>query len=334
MAGTELEARRPPIPAQAEAKPGAAGSDNANTEARIAAQGFGIYDAMLIGMVVVWAANPAAIKWALKYMEPLSFNALRFVLASLVPVGILLAAREGFGWHRGDGLKLFLLGLLGHGLYQSVFILAISLTLAGNVALILSINPAFIALFAALLGFERIRGYAWAGLGLTLAGVGLVVLGSGQKLELGSQLLGDVLMVAVTMVWALYTVFSQRLLARYSAVKLNALTMPIGAAALLLVASPSLNAAAPKMLTLPPLFWLVLAASGLLAVSAAYIIWNKGLQKLGATRTAVYSNLVPVLAAAISFFVLGEPLGWGFWAGMVLVLAGVSLTRFGGRLRA
>jgi drug/metabolite transporter (DMT)-like permease len=159
-----------------------------------------------------------------------------------------------------------------------------------------------------------------------------VVLGSGKPFEFGSQLLGDVLMVVVTMTWALYTVFSQRLLRRYPPVKLNALTMPIGTAALLIVAGPSLAATAPTLPGLPPLFWVVLAGSGLLAVSASYIIWYKGLQKLGATRTAVYSNLVPVLAAIISFLVLGEPLGWQFWTGMALVLAGVSLTRFGGRL--
>jgi drug/metabolite transporter (DMT)-like permease len=326
MAEAELEGREVITGAQ---KRGAAGAERERGETE--AQGFGIYDVMLIGVVVSWAANPAAIKWALEYMEPLVFNALRFLLASLVPVGIVLARREGFGWRRGDGPKLLALGLFGHGLYQSVFIVALNLTLAGNAALILSVNPAFIALFGALLGYESIRGHVWAGLGLTLAGVGLVVLGSGQELALGSQLLGDVLIVAVTMVWALYSVFSQRLVQRYSPVKLNALTMPVGAAVLLVVSSPSLAASAPTLTTLPPLVWVVLALSGLLAVSAAYIIWNKGLQVLGATRTAVYSNLVPVLAATISFFVLNEPLGWQFWAGMVLVLAGVSLARFGGK---
>ncbi|MEO8288253.1 MAG: DMT family transporter [Chloroflexota bacterium] len=328
----EVEGRQAGGLASVEALPevSTAGGDHAGM--RPAVQGFTVYDAMLLGMVVTWAANPAALKWGLQFMEPLAFNALRFLLATLVPVGIVLARREGFGLHRGDGPKLLLLGLVGHGFYQAVFILAVNLTLAGNVALILSINPAFVAVFSALFGFERIRAYAWSGVVLTLAGVGLVVLGSGKPFEFGSQLLGDVLMVVVTMTWALYTVFSQRLLRRYAPVQLNALTMPVGSVALLIVAGPSLASTAPTLPGLPPLFWVVLAGSGLLAVSASYIIWYKGLQKLGATRTAVYSNLVPVLAAVISFFVLGEPLGWQFWTGMALVLAGVSLTRFGGRL--
>lgn len=298
----------------------------------VAPQGITIYDALLLGMVTVWAANPSAIKWALQYMDPLTFNALRFTLATLVPLGLLLASKEPFRWQKGDGLKLIFLGLIGHGLYQVVFILALNNTLAGNVALILSVSPAFVAIFGALLGYERARSYTWLGIGFSLAGVGLVILGSGKRLEFGPRLLGDLMMVAVTMMWALYTVLSQKMLRRYSAVKLNALAMPVGAALLLIVATPSLGKSAPTWGSVPGAAWLILALSGLLAVSASYIIWYKGLQKLGATRTAVYANLVPVLAAVISFVFLKEQLGWQFWAGMLLVLTGVSLARFGGRL--
>ena len=159
-----------------------------------------------------------------------------------------------------------------------------------------------------------------------------MVLGTGRNLEFGSKLLGDLLVVLVTMMWALYTLLSQRLLKRYSAVKLNALTMPVGSAFLIVVASPALVTTAPSWGAIPATAWLILALSGFLAISASYIIWYKGLQKLGAARTAVYANLVPVLAALISFFFLREPLGWQFWTGMLLVLAGVSLARFGGRL--
>jgi drug/metabolite transporter (DMT)-like permease len=302
------------------------------TGASFQAHGFTIYDGMLLSVVLVWAANPAAIKWALKYIDPLTFNALRFSLAALVPVVLLLASKEKVGWHGGDGLKLLTLGLVGHGVYQTLFILAIDKTLAGNTALILSINPAFVAILSALLGYERLRGYAWAGVSLSLAGVGLVILGSGETLELGSRLFGDVLMLVVTLIWALYTVFSQHMLKRYSPVKLNALTMPVGAVVLGLVAAPSVAASTPRWPSVPMMAWLILIASGVLAVAISYLIWGKGLQKLGGTRTAVYTNLVPVLAGLIAFFALGEPLGWQYWAGMVIVLAGVSLTRFGGRL--
>lgn len=300
----------------------------------ITQQGLTVYDGLLLGMVTVWAANPAAIKWALGYMDPLVFNAFRFLLAAMVPVVVLLLSKEKLSWHRGDGWKLLGLGLVGHGLYQTLFILGVDNTLAGNTALILSINPAFVAVFGSFFGYERVRAYAWAGIGLSLVGAGLVISGSDKPLEFGPRLVGDLLILVVTAMWGLYTVLSQGFLRRYSAVKLNALIMPVGAAMLLIVASPSIVSTAPEWTAAPAGAWLVLAASGVFAVSLSYIIWYKGIQKLGAARTAVYANLVPVLAATISFFVLKERLGWQFWAGMVLVLSGVSLARFGGRLRA
>jgi drug/metabolite transporter (DMT)-like permease len=317
---------------ETQTQPAAAAQTEAQAATPAAVQGFTIYDAALLGMVLTWAANPAALKWALQYMDPLAFNALRFLLATTLPLGLALLGRERLGWQRGDGWKILFLGVMGHGVYQAVFIVGLSQTLAGNVALILSVNPAFVAVFSALFGYERIRPYQWAGIGLTLAGVGLVVLGTGNPLELGSRLLGDLLIVGITIMWAFYTVMSGPLLKRYSAVKLNALTMPVGSVVLLLIASPSLAAAAPTFPEVPPLAWLVLALSGLLAVSLSYIVWYRGLQVLGATRTAVYANLVPVLAALIAFFVAREPLGLTFWTGMAIVLLGVSLTRFGDRL--
>ncbi|HUP27318.1 MAG TPA: DMT family transporter [Chloroflexia bacterium] len=302
------------------------------TEEAVGPQGFTTYDAMLLAMVAVWAVNPTSIKWALDYIDPLTFNALRFLLATFVPVGLFLTSKESLRWPKGEGWKLVMLGLIGHGIYQALFILAINNTLAGNVSLILSISPAFVIIFGAILGIERVRSYAWAGIGITLAGVLLVELGSGKALEFGPRLLGDFEMLVVTIIWALYTVLSQSYLKRYSSVKLNALTMPVGALFLLLVAAPNMVNTLPTWPAVPPMAWLILALSGLLAVSASYIVWYKGVQQLGPTRTSVYANLVPVLGALVSFFVLREPLGWPFWTGMVLVVGGVTLSRFGGRL--
>ncbi len=302
------------------------------TESIATQQGLTIYDALLLGMVTLWAGNPAAIKWALGYMDPLVFNAFRFLLAALVPLVILLLSKERLTWRRGDGWKLLGLGLVGHGVYQTLFIIGVDNTLAGNTALILSTSPAFVAIFSALLGYERARGYAWVGIGLSLLGATLVITGSDKPLEFGPQLVGDLLILAVTAIWGLYTTLSQGFLKRYSAVKLNALIMPVGAGMLLAVASPRIVSTAPQWTAAPIGAWLVLAASGIFAVSLSYIVWYKGIQKLGAPRTAIYANLVPVLAAMISFFVLKESLGWQFWAGMALVLSGVSLARFGGRI--
>src|SRR5947208_16931212 len=90
-----IETSAPPA---METAPSAA--DVADTHATTV-KGFTIYDVLLLGMITIWAGNPAAIKWALQYMDPLAFNAIRFGLATLVPVSLMLVRRESFKWHRG-----------------------------------------------------------------------------------------------------------------------------------------------------------------------------------------------------------------------------------------
>jgi len=75
-----------------------------------------------------------------------------------------------------------------------------------------------------------------------------------------------------------------------------------------------------------------LVLSALLALNLAYVIWYTGVQRLGAARTSIYSNGVPVVAMLVAWVWLGEPLTWTKILGAAAVLSGVLLTRIGRRL--
>jgi len=72
---------------------------------------------------------------------------------------------------------------------------------------------------------------------------------------------------------------------------------------------------------------MALVYSAVLSICVAYVIWYVGIRELGSARTAVYSNLMPVVAMVTAVIWLGEPVGVGKVAGAALVLAGVALTR-------
>jgi drug/metabolite transporter (DMT)-like permease len=73
--------------------------------------------------------------------------------------------------------------------------------------------------------------------------------------------------------------------------------------------------------------WIAMAVSGLLALSVAYLIWYTAIERLGTTRTAVYSYLTPVIATVVAAAWLGEPITGNQLAGAGAILAGVALTR-------
>jgi drug/metabolite transporter (DMT)-like permease len=73
-------------------------------------------------------------------------------------------------------------------------------------------------------------------------------------------------------------------------------------------------------------WWSVLYVALMISV-CSYVLWNWVLKYMEATKVAVFQNLQPVLASVAAFLLLGEPFGWGFVIGGVIVLIGVLITR-------
>ncbi|MBT8337561.1 MAG: DMT family transporter, partial [Gemmatimonadetes bacterium] len=76
-----------------------------------------------------------------------------------------------------------------------------------------------------------------------------------------------------------------------------------------------------------PGIWGTVLYAGVLSISVAYVLWNRGVRRLGNARTAVYSNLVPVVALLAAWVGLGErPTGLQV-LGAAVILAGLRWTR-------
>jgi drug/metabolite transporter (DMT)-like permease len=277
---------------------------------------------------LIWGVNFSVIKVALEELAPLAFNALRFPLASLVLLVLLRARGPLVLPSPGDRLRLLGLGLLGNTLYQLFFILGIDRTTAGDASLLLATTPVWTLLLSFRVGHERPSGVVWVGVAGTAGGMGLVVVGGGG-VHFGPQSLGgDLLMVGASVVWALYTVGARNLVLRYGPLQVTAWTLWTGTAGILLLGAPAL--ARTALTEVSPQAWGALTYAGTLAISLAYTIWYRGVQRLGNARTAVYSNLVPVVALAVAWLWLGERPGPLQLAGAGVILLGLSLARLGG----
>ena len=73
--------------------------------------------------------------------------------------------------------------------------------------------------------------------------------------------------------------------------------------------------------------WLAILYSAIFALAVAYTIWYAAVRQIGSARTAVYSNLIPLVAMATAVIFLGEPLRARNVVGAAAVLLGVALTR-------
>jgi drug/metabolite transporter (DMT)-like permease len=69
--------------------------------------------------------------------------------------------------------------------------------------------------------------------------------------------------------------------------------------------------------------------AGVLAIGLAYLLWYRGVQKIGNSRTAAYSNLTPIVALGVAWAWLGEIPRLLQLLGAAVVLVGLSLARLG-----
>jgi drug/metabolite transporter (DMT)-like permease len=303
-------------------------------------------DALLLLMALIWGSNFAIIKTAFKELEPQSFNAMRMIVASAAFLAVMAAGRACARRSPADDtatgsiasifytparitgrewLALGALGVVGHVLYQFLFIGGVALTSVANSALLLATAPVLITLVSAAAGQERVSGAHWLGAFVSLFGIYLVI---GQGFDLGGNLRGDLMMFGAVCCWAAYTLGSRPLIARHSPVAVTGISMAMGT----LVYVPLLWGRLTRVNWLEVSGWTIflLVYSALFALCVAYTIWYVGVRQIGSARTSAYSNFIPIVAMGSAVVFLGEPIGWRKMLGAAAVLAGVGLTRAAG----
>jgi drug/metabolite transporter (DMT)-like permease len=286
--------------------------------------GRGWTEAALAAMVLVWGVNFAVVKHALAEFDPLAFNALRFVLASAV-VGAVLRAQGALVLPaRADLPRFVLLGLLGNVVYQLGFILGLDRVQAGAAAVVLALTPMLTAFLSRLRGHERPGARTWAGAALSIVGIALVS-GAGVRLGGREALVGTLLLLGACFAWALYTVGASPLVRRYGSVATTAWTMWTGTVGLVAIGAPGL--ARQGWGEVGAAAWGGLLFSAIFSIALAYLIWYRGVERIGNTRTAIFSNLTPVVALLAGALLLGERPSAAALAGVALTLAGVMIVR-------
>lgn len=271
--------------------------------------------------VLIWSGNTIVTKAAAGVISPGSISFYRWVLAFLVLspfVGRAAWRNRSAAAHLWKELLCTsLLGMVG---YQCLAYVAAETTSAVNMGVILALMPLFSTLFACVIAAERLSPKRLVG-GIVSIG-GLVYLASrGHPMSLvnGGLHLGDALMVAAVLSNALYGV----LLKRWS-MKLpvwEQLFWQILVAIVALLPIWLLGTVSPITARNLPLILFAAIPTSLLAP----MCWMTGISRLGAARTALTMNLLPLIVAILAWALLKEQLHTYDYLGGMIALAGVML---------
>jgi drug/metabolite transporter (DMT)-like permease len=283
-----------------------------------------ITEALLVVMAIVWGVNFAVMKYGTTVLEPLAYNGVRLSVGAVVMLTIV-AIRRSPPLAPRDIRSLLALGSLGTGLYQAFFINGLSRTRAGTASLMVAASPAVIAMVGRVMGVEKVSPRAVIGIAMSIAGVAFVILSSATSSAGQSSAFGDLLILTSVVCWSFYTHLVRPFTHRIDGLQIAAWTLVGGTIPVLVLAAPAMLRA--NWNAVAPLTWGAVFYSGIGSMGIAYLFWYRGVRVIGSTRTAMFSNLQPIVALGVSWPLLGERPTLFQGVGAAAVLGGLLLTR-------
>lgn len=286
--------------------------------------------AAMMFTIVVWGIGPVFLRSLSLDLGPSDHLAIRYAIVTALYV-LGLAIFGGWRIDREDWPRLLvisLIGMLGYNLGSAFGFAYVS---AGIGSLIIGTQPLLIALMGTLIAKERLTPAAVFGLIVGFLGVVLLVW---QDLSVSTDgagfLIGCGLVFLCGLAWAIYVVVSKPLIQKYGSFSITAMSISICSAVMVpMLGRPSTLDTVAAMSTRS---WLELGYIAIISTMIASVTWNWAASRMRAAASGAFLYLIPIIGVAAGVLILKEHLTWGMAMGGALILAGVAIAQFGGRL--
>lgn len=278
----------------------------------------------LICVALMWGGTFIAGRIVTAELSPTLSALLRFGFAAILLVLILLKSTGGFP-HLSVQQHVYaiLMGLTGVFAYNLFFFAALSRIEAGRTALFVSLSPILTILAMRIFFQERLGRINYLGVCLALIGT-LIVVSRGEFFAAFAQSFGtgEMMMCGAVLSWVIYTIcFKQT---QIPALTMTTYSLLWGTGFLLLSAWPELRSSG--LMDISWSSWLSILYLGAFGTVLAFIWYAEAIHSIGASRTIIFNNLVPVFAVLLAFLILNEPITWSMLVGGSLSFIGVILT--------
>jgi len=270
----------------------------------------------------LWSSSWVLIKFGLDTLPALTFAGLRYTLAFLLLLPLLLAPRrraELRSLARRDWERLALLGLVYYTLTQGAQFVGLNYLPATTLSLMLTLSGISIALAGKLFLGEGLSSLQWGGVVVSIAGA-LVYFGNIAGLSALGLLLGVAALVANTGGAVLGRAINRT--AAISPLLITVVSMGFGAPLLLAAGVASEPFPALDLEAVLLILWLAAVNTAL-----AFTLWNLTLRTLSAAQSSMINNTMLIQIAVLAWIFLGESLSWPQIAGLLVAAVGAALVQ-------
>lgn len=292
----------------------------------------------LLFVVTAWGGSFPVAKIALRELTPLNLATIRFTVATLLFIPVVLLARRRQG-ERGiplpswpDLLRLNGLAWLGVTVHFLLQYTAVARTSASNAGLIIAISPLFVVLVSSLWLREPFTWRRLMGILVASFGVAMVISRGTFQFNFGSQtLLGDLIMVVNALTWALFSILGRAMMRRLSPLITTFYITVLGTVWFYPLAVP--RGLWSQVATLSATGWLAVSFLGVICSVACYYLWYWALSQVEASKVSPFQYLQPMVSLALSALMLGERISPILLVGgaVPIILGLILVTGSGGR---
>jgi drug/metabolite transporter (DMT)-like permease len=242
----------------------------------------------------------------------------------LLPFAIRQARIDKFQLNISSILRIGSLGILNVCVSMLLLQLSIFYGKASLTAVIVSMNPLFVSLFAMLLINEKMNKSQIISLAIGVIGLLIIILSEGDihTAQYRNLNLGIVLAIAASLTFGFYTVRTKKAVLSYGNLLTNSVSFLCGGLVLLLI---NLMIGKQMVFGLNLRNMMFMGYLGFVITGLAYLLYFEGMKIISAADASAYFFLKPALATLLAYFILKESLNWMQVMGILLIV--VSLSR-------
>lgn len=274
-------------------------------------------DLWLVLITVIWGCTFVLAKNTLDLVDPILFVSVRFWVAGVVMIPLLIGLR------RRQNRAMWRDGILAGVLLGTAYIaqtIGLDLTTPGKAAFITGLNAAMVPMLSPFLLRAFPSRATWVGVALATAGLAVMTLSESLTAQAG-----DLWVLACALLFALHIVAVAKFGAKHDPLAF-AMTQFFSAAVIATVGTLVFEG-----VTLPPVeTYPTLIFFGIVATAFCFAVYTWVQPFTTATHAALIYALEPVAAAIFGIIVMGTGLTGREWLGGAIMLTGVVVAELGG----
>lgn len=282
-----------------------------------------VYLSLILAMLL-WSYTFVAFKFALDAFRPISIIFLRLIISVVFLFVFATLTRKLQVIRKGDLKYFILLAFFEPFLYflgESFGLTYVSSTMG---SVIIALIPLIVPIAAYFIYHERLTILNWIGLLVSFTGAMAFVFSS--EVEVVARLKGVLLLFLAVLSAVGYSLTVKSLSHKYNGYTITAYQNALG---IILFLPLFLWFDAGTIFSVRPstAAWTSLLYLGVFGSSITFVLFTYSIREIGASRANIFTNLIPVFTAIMSYFLLKESMPGLKVAGIFIVLIGVFLSQ-------